>query len=210
MSDTMTIEVYFDLICPWCLIGKRHLATALQRFRAAHPATAVHVVWRSAPLLPDTPPAGLPYDEFYERRLGGKAAVAARRAQVQAAAGMAGFQFNFDAIRTMPNTLAAHRLLRLAQDYGKPEQEDALLERLFAAYFLEGHDIGDATVLAGLARDCGLAMAIPGAASTPTEPRRAPPLSGVPCFVFNGRQAVSGAQPPEIMLATMQDSRVAV
>ncbi|HEX6736074.1 MAG TPA: DsbA family protein, partial [Azonexus sp.] len=147
----MTIEVHFDLICPWCLIGKRHLATALQRFRELHPDVSPRIVWTACPLLPDTPPQGLPYDAFYERRLGGKTAVAARRAQVQAAAATAGFQFNFEAIRVMPNTLPAHRLIRQVQQHGAPEQVETLIEKLFTAYFLDGCDIGNTDVLAGLA-----------------------------------------------------------
>src|SRR5574340_1696432 len=67
------IEVQFDLICPWCLIGKRHLTSALQQFRRLRPDVPVDIVWAPVELLPGTPLEGLPYQAFYERRLGGAA-----------------------------------------------------------------------------------------------------------------------------------------
>lgn len=195
MTPRLDIAVHFDLICPWCFIGKRHLDTALARFRRARPEVAVDVQWVAHELLPDTPPEGLPYQAFYERRLGGPAAVAARRAQVQAAAHSAGIPFAFDRITSMPNTRLAHRLLAESASSGST---GALLERLFAAWFIEGQDIGDPAVLARLA-------AAPAAAGHRQRVVLAEDASttGVPHFVFNDRVAVSGAQPPEALLECM-------
>jgi len=69
MHASLAITVHFDLICPWCLIGRHHLRHALDRFSRSHPEAVVNVEWLSYPLLPEIPAAGLPYQSFYERRL---------------------------------------------------------------------------------------------------------------------------------------------
>ena len=75
----LDVEVWFDFICPWCLIGKRHLESALRSVEAAHREVAFDLRWHARPLLPDTPPDGVPFVEFYRRRLGSADAVAARQ-----------------------------------------------------------------------------------------------------------------------------------
>ena len=199
MTPRLDIQVHFDLICPWCFIGKRHLDAALTRFRQARPDVVVDVLWVAHELLPDTPPEGLPYQAFYEKRLGGSTAVATRRAQVQEAARTAGLRFAFEQIASMPNTRRAHRLLTESTSSGTAS---ALIERLFAAYFIEGQDIGDPAVLDRLA------AAIP-AEGRDTDHRQRVALAertaaiGVPLFNFNDRVSVSGAQPPELLLDRM-------
>ncbi|TVO63596.1 DsbA family oxidoreductase [Denitromonas ohlonensis] len=199
MTHTLNVQVHFDLICPWCFIGKRHLDTALARFAEARPEVAIEVLWIAHELLPDTPPEGLPYQAFYEKRLGGPAAVAARRAQVQAAARSAGIHFAFDQIASMPNTRRAHRLLTESASSGNT---GALIERLFTAWFVEGQDIGDSEVLSRLA------CAAPADRSA-TDLRQRVVLAerttttGVPLFVFNERVTLSGAQPPDALLDGM-------
>ncbi|MCB1963799.1 MAG: DsbA family oxidoreductase [Rhodocyclaceae bacterium] len=199
MTPRLDIAVHFDLICPWCFIGKRHLDTALARFGQARPEVAIDLRWVAHELLPDTPPEGLPYQAFYERRLGGPADVAARRAQVQAAAHSAGISFAFDRITSMPNTRLAHRLLTESASTGTT---GALIERLFTAWFIEGQDIGDPAVLARL-------TTAPADDRTGDELRQhvvlaaRPTMTGVPHFVFNDHVAVSGAQPPEVLLDRM-------
>lgn len=209
MTPAPTIEVYFDLICPWCLIGKRHLATALEKFRQARPEVVPRVVWQSYPLLPDTPVEGLPYQEFYVRRLGSPAAVAARRAQVQEAARPAGIQFAFDRISVMPNTLAAHRLIAWVESRGGHDQAEQLIEKLFTAYFMAGKNIGDRSILLDLAAECGIA-AEPRAMDDdlPEAPgsQNRRHVSGVPFYIFNNRLAISGAVPPESLLEAMLES----
>lgn len=214
MSTTLAIDVHFDLICPWCLIGKRHLRTAVEQFHHLHPDVDVTVDLRSHQLLPDTPPAGIPYQEFYERRLGGPAAVAARRAQVQAAARAAGIEFAFERIALMPNTQLAHRLIDCAGEFGSAEQVADLIERLFAAYFMEGRNIGALPVLLAIAAEAGFpATAIEARLATPEAGDRFRArlaadtgISGVPFFVFNDRLAVSGAHPPASLLAAMEQA----
>ena len=215
MSSTLAIDVHFDLICPWCLIGKRHLRTAVEQFRHAHPDIDVALNWRSHQLLPDIPAAGIPYQVFYERRLGGPAAVAARRAQVQAAARAAGIELAFERIALMPNTQLAHRLIDCAGEFGGAEQVADLIERLFAAYFMEGRNIGALPVLLAIATEAGFPataiearLAAPGAGDR-FRARLATAnagISGVPFFVFNDRLAVSGAHPPASLLTAMEQA----
>ena len=199
----LTLDVFFDFVCPWCLIGKRHLAAALERFARLRPEVDVELRWRSHVLLPHTPPGGLPYQSFYLARLGSAEAVAARRAQVRQAGRAAGIQFAFERIAVLPNTAAAHALVARAGAQCTPAQHAGLIERLFCAYFLEGEDIGDTAVLARQARACGLdpeRLASADAHAAPHTAGEAEVALGVPTFVFNEALALSGAQLPEVLL----------
>jgi len=208
MNTNLTIDVYYDLICPWCLIGKRNLSAALEQLKATRPDLEPHVVWHSFPLLPDTPLQGLPYQEFYERRLGGPAAVTARRAQVREAARRAGVDLDFEAIQVMPNTLAAHALVTQVSRNSDAARSEALIEALFVAYFQQGRDIGDVEVLLAIAAECGCTVSLQqlAAASAATGADARHDVSGVPFYVFNERFTLSGAHPPEMLLEAMQRS----
>ena len=133
-------------------------------------------VWHPVQLLPDVPEQGLPFAEFYERRLGSPEAVRQRRQQIALAARRAGLELDLTAIQRMPNTARAHDLLRRVATLGEPALYEALLERLFAAYFQRGEDIGDAATLRRLAAEVGvpsdrLADATPDdACPAPAEP----------------------------------------
>nr|WP_239482074.1 DsbA family oxidoreductase [Pseudomonas insulae] len=205
----MRIEVAFDFICPWCLIGKRQLDRALAQLRSSHPQVQVELVWQGVQLLPNIPTQGEPFAAFYLKRLGSPEAVRLRQAQVQQAAAAAGLEINLVGIERMPNTADAHRLLQLASAVATPAQCEALLERLFAAYFQRGEDLGDRATLLAIAVSCGLAPSIVvdclrgdalpffGAVSG---------ASGVPYFVIDRRFAVSGAQPADVLLATLREA----
>ncbi|MBI2277939.1 MAG: DsbA family oxidoreductase [Dechloromonas sp.] len=206
MNQDLTIDLHFDLICPWCLIGKRHLADALHQLQATRPDLRPRVIWHSFPLLPDTPLAGLPYQEFYERRLGGPAALAARRAQVAEAGRRAGLEFAFDKIAVMPNTRAAHALIGLIARRGNDALTERLIEALFVGYFMDSRDIGDIAVLIDIAAECGVAVSLQQLVSAPAPASRRQAehaVSGVPYYVFNDRLALSGAHPPETLLQAM-------
>ncbi|MGY2492884.1 DsbA family oxidoreductase [Cupriavidus sp. CP313] len=218
MNDSLTLSVdaYFDLICPWCLIGKRHLDTAIAQLARERPDVAVNVVWRSYPLIPGTPPAGLPYRDFYVARLGSPEAVRARQAQVCAAAQEAGLTLALDRIEVFPSTLLAHRLVRFARQQAGAEAASALIGQLFTRYFVEAQNIGDPQVLRQALEACGI--------PTPTADAPVhhdldwlPPLRdaedlplqtglGVPHFIFNGKHSVSGALPPAALLGAMRDA----
>jgi len=195
-AASLSVEVWFDLICPWCLVGKRQLEQALAEFRRLHPRHEVAVHWRSQPLLPDIPPQGLPFQEFYLRRLGSAETVAARQAQVRAAGSKLGLDFDFSTIALMPNTRAAHALIADAQAQCDAVTVDALVEDLFVAHFMRGLNLDHGEFLDGLARRHGITRS-DGAPAFP------PMASGVPLFVANRSHALSGAQPPQRLLAMM-------
>lgn len=202
-STSVQVDVYFDLICPWCWIGKTHLDTARRLLAEHQPDVQVEVRWHSVQLIPQTPPQGWPYQAFYEHRLGGPEAVRARRAQVQAAAARAGLTIHHERIAVFPNTWRAHRLLAFAaQQY--PDRYEALLNDLFEAYFMQGLDIGDPQMLASLAQTHGVDSAAAETFEAPPVWSMPDGVNGVPLFVFNQRQAASGAQSPEVLLATLQ------
>ncbi len=209
MSRTLRIEVYFDFICPWCLIGKRQLERALAQLHASQPEVTVELRWCGVQLLPAVPAAGLPFTQFYLQRLGSAEAVRQRQAQVQQAAAAVGEHIALASISTMPNTADAHRLLEFALDQGGAAQRDALLERLFAAYFHHGEDLGARETLLAIAEACGFARAaaescLHGDASPFVGQDAGIGAMGVPYFVFDRRVALSGAQPAEVLLGALR------
>lgn len=204
MSETnqpFAIDVVSDVVCPWCFIGKRHLEAALAQ---AGDVPAVVVRWHPFELNPDLPAEGVARREYLERKFGGPGRAAQIYGRVREAGERAGIAFDFDAIERQPNTREAHRLIAWAQASG---DADALVERLFAAYFVEGRFIGDHDELARLAAEAGIDEAAARAwlasevgrteIAQAEERARSLGITGVPFFIFDGRVALSGAHPPE-------------
>ncbi|MDR7135812.1 putative DsbA family dithiol-disulfide isomerase [Lysobacter niastensis] len=204
-KSKVTIGIHFDLICPWCFIGKRHFEAARARLVQKYPAVVVESVWQPVQLLPEVPEQGLPFAQFYERRLGSPQAVRQRRQQIEMAARKAGLELDMAAIQRMPNTARAIDLLRRVATLGQPALYEALLERLFVAYFQRGEDIGDAATLRSLAEEVGVAsdqlgdVKLDYACNAPAESA----VPGVPHFVFNGRLSLSGAHDAAILFDAM-------
>ena len=198
----MHIDIFSDTICPWCFIGKRRLERAL----AERPQADLTVRWRAFQLNPDMPEAGMERQRYLELKFGGAAGAETVYARVRAAGDSEGIAFAFDRIARTPNTVASHRLIRFAA--GR-EREDAVVQALFDAYFLRGEDIGDAEVLSAAAAAGGLdpdearafleGDAEAEAVRSEDATARQAGINGVPCFIFNGKYALSGAQPPEVM-----------
>jgi predicted DsbA family dithiol-disulfide isomerase len=198
----MQIEIFSDVVCPWCYIGKRRLDAVL----ASDPDRDLRVTWRPYQLYPQIPEEGLPRDEFMKARFGPDAdAGSIYRRIVQEAQGV-GLELDFSRIRRAPNTFRAHRLLSWAES--TPRQHE-LAEVLFRYYFREGRDVGDPAELARAAGEAGL-DAEAAAAMLATEDEadkvrqelqlgQAAGISGVPCFVLGGRFAIPGAQPEDVM-----------
>jgi predicted DsbA family dithiol-disulfide isomerase len=196
----MRIDIYFDTICPWCFIGKRRFERAL----AARPVPGVEVHWRPYQLNPDIPREGLDRQTYLSLKYGSPS----RARQIFDTIARAGHAerigFSFDAIFRTPNTLDSHRLVRYA---GRAGRGGSVVEALFQAYFFHGEDIGDRGVLGRVARQCGFdgaafdAYIASGADidEVHAEDLRARRMGvdGVPCFVIDGRYAISGAQEPE-------------
>jgi predicted DsbA family dithiol-disulfide isomerase len=199
------IDVVSDAICPWCWIGKRHLESALARLADAGQGFEVH--WRAFQLNPDMPGEGLERAAYRAAKFGSLERSRELDTQVAAAGAAAGLEFRLDRQRRTPNTVDAHRLIRRAGGIGGEARQDAVVERLFRAYFQDGHDIGDRAVLAELASEAGLEDAASflasdeGAAEVRAEDSafRRLGISGVPSFALAGHILFSGAVPPERM-----------
>lgn len=212
LHNTLNIEVYFDFICPWCLIGKRQLDQALALLRAERPGLQVTLRWRGVQLLPQLPAGGEDFNAFYLQRLGGEQALRLRQAQVREAAAGVGVTLDFGRIPRMPNTADAHRLWQRAGELGTPEQCEALLESLFACHFQQGGDLGDCHTLLDLAAAAGFATdALVGGLEGDGSPfcgtAEGAASRGVPSFVLGGR-VLSGAQPVERLLASLRQAVV--
>jgi predicted DsbA family dithiol-disulfide isomerase len=211
-AGTMTIDVISDVVCPWCYIGKRRLEGALAQWAAAHPdAPEPRVKWRPFQLNPTLPETGMSRREYVKRKFGDQGAATYER--VAAVGRDVGIPFAFDAIERQPNTLAPHALIGAAGELGI---QDAMVETLFRAYFLDGRDMTDRATLVELATAAGMSRAQAETVLDSPEARESAALederarelgvSGVPFFVFNGRLAVSGAHPAETLLQAMTEA----
>jgi predicted DsbA family dithiol-disulfide isomerase len=205
MSRVLDIEMGFDLVCPWCLIGLRNLQHAVADLRAEQADVQLGLTWHGVQLLPHAPANGWPFMDFYRKRLGGDEAVRRRQAQVSEAARSAGVTINYDRIDTMPNTGDAHRLLALAAELGSQQQRDALLENMLVGYFERGDDLGNGHTLLAYAKDCGFSEQQMAPVLEGANPyKSATAVSGVPYFAINGKIVATGAQPAPLLLAAMR------
>lgn len=199
----MQIDIFSDVICPWCFIGKRKLERAL----AEAGVDDASITWRAFQLNPDMPPQGMDRREYLETKFGGARRADEFYARIADAGREVGIDFAFDRIPRTPNTVDAHRLIRRALD---TDSQGRLVDALFDAYFLNGENIADPRVLARLGIEAGLSdnadtlvawlAGDAQAEEVREEDRQARELgiSGVPCFIFDRRYAVSGAQPVEV------------
>ena len=209
MSRRLQIDVFFDFICPWCLIGKRQLEHAQVQFLSRHPDVKITTVWHGTQLLPQLPVQGEPFADFYRKRLGNADAVTMRQAQVQQAAGAVGLAIDLSRIETMPNTADAHRMFERVSELGNTAQREMLLERLFAAYFLRRENLGCRETLLDIARSCGVdTNVVLDCLKGDGTPFEGSPdaTSGVPSFQFDRRMTVIGAQPAQALLAAMNQA----
>lgn len=208
---TLRLDVWSDIACPWCYIGKRHLEKALEIFPHRD---AVEIVWRAFELDPSAPQLADPAISYAER-LATKYRMDVQTAQgridqMTAVAAKDGLDFRFDRVRP-GNTFDAHRLLHWAHEQHK---QDALKERLLRAYMTEGQAMSDREGLVRLAKEVGLDEAAARevlSADTYAKEVRADEslagelgISGVPFFVMGGRLGVSGAQPAEVLLGALE------
>ncbi|SFB07563.1 Predicted dithiol-disulfide isomerase, DsbA family [Collimonas sp. OK607] len=206
----LQIEVGFDLICPWCLIGKVSLDKAISRFTEQYPSVEVNVKWHGVQLLPDVPKNGLPFQAFYEKRLGSLQAMSLRQQQVNDAAAKVGFRINFDRIKTFPNTAKAHALLTCMSNFIGEEEYKKTLDRLFHGYFFFGEDIGSDELLYSVAQAAGIGKKmfdewLEQPESNILTDGYLTQIRGVPHYVFNQKTEISGAQSPEQIFAVMQN-----
>lgn len=205
----MKVEIWSDVVCPFCYIGKRKFEMALDGFGAKD---KVEIEWKSFQLDPEMDNSeGLNVHEYLGKRKGGTTADGKRMNDGMAAiAAEVGLQYNFD-IAIINNTLAAHRLLHWAKEGGK---QNELKERIFKAYYTEGKDTADYDTLVALATEIGLdgeeARTVLEENKYETEVLQDQQqayqvgVQGVPFYVFNNKYAVSGAQSPEVFKQVLQ------
>ena len=194
------IDLFSDVVCPWCFIGKRRLEQAI----AARPRRGVAIQWRAFQLNPDMPRDGMHRQHYIEAKFGGPERAKQIYNNIRDAGESVGLGFTFEKINRTPNTIVAHRLIYWATHQ---EQADPVVENLFRAYFFDGRDIGCIDVLGEIASESGLdgdaakayLRSQHGHREVAAETRYAYEngITGVPCFIFNRRYAVAGAQEPE-------------
>jgi len=202
------LDILSDPICPWCYIGKSHLFRALE----AHPDHPFTLEWHPFRLNPDMPADGMDRRAYLEAKFGGRDGAVRAYAPVAEAAEAAGLALKLDGIARTPSTLDAHRLIHWA---GLEGRQTPVVQALFAAYFEQGRDIGDAAVLTDIAEGCGMDREMVSrlldtdADADDIRARDAHArdrgVTGVPTFVIAQQSAVSGAQPPEMWAQVIEE-----
>ncbi|MFM9986191.1 MAG: DsbA family oxidoreductase [Flavobacteriales bacterium] len=209
MTEKIKVEIWSDVVCPFCYIGKRHFENALQSFEGKED---VEIIWKSFQLNPDqVTDTSITIFESLARSKGWSAEQTKNTtSHVTEMAANAGLKYDFDKI-VVANTFNAHRLIQFAKTKNKGDEME---ERLFKAYFMEGKNIDDMDTLALLGQECGLE---PAEIATMLESEQFKTevtndileasqigVRGVPFFVFDRKYAVSGAQPEAAFLQTLQ------
>lgn len=209
-AEPMTVDVVSDVVCPWCYLGKRRLELALEQAEDIE----VEVRWRPFQLDPTIPDEGVDREDYFREKFGDLTRVAAIHERLKELGDGVGIRFAFERIARTPNTLDAHRLIRWASIEGAGE---AVVEKLFSLFFEDGADLGDIDVLV----EAAVAVGLPGdlvrrllesdadrdevREEIATAQRIG--VTGVPCFVIDGRYAVMGAQEPEAIVAALRQAR---
>jgi len=199
----MKIEIVSDVICPWCYIGKRRLEKAL----ALIPELKPEIHWLPFQLNPDMPREGVERAEYRKAKFGSVERGRQLDARVAAEGKAEGIAFAFDRMQRTPNTVAAHRLIALAQKQGVGQ---AVVDSLFKAYFEDAEDIGDAAVLNRISVE----NQIKGWPHNADEKEvaaleasmRGFGISAVPTFLFDRKFGVSGAHPPESLAEAIREA----
>jgi len=205
-GQPIIIEVVSDVVCPWCFIGKRRLEKAL----ALLGRKDVRVHWKPFELNPDAPKEGMNRTAYRARKFGSVAHAQQLEAHVVEAGAEEGIGFHFDRIERVPNTFDAHRLIWLA---GQEGGQEAVVENLFRAYFIDAEDVGKPEVLQRIGVQSGLdpgrveqlLAGDSGRNEVLAEERkaRAQGVNGVPTFFANGEPVMSGAQRPELLASVL-------
>ena len=206
-NQPVRIDVVSDVVCPWCFIGKHRLEKAL----ALKPDIAVEVHWRPFFLNDWIPREGISREQYLTTKFGSPERYKGIAQRVTAAAAAEGLVYASDKMTRQPNTLDCHRLIRWAEGIGKAAE---MKQRLMDLYFTEGADLTNRAVLVQAAADVGLDPDDVGAAlasdqdvaqiEQDAQSAKEAGIEGVPCFIFGGKFAVSGAQEPEYLAAAIE------
>ncbi|MGI6853082.1 DsbA family oxidoreductase [Mesorhizobium sp. 1B3] len=203
-KQSVVVDVVSDVICPWCFVGQKRLDSAA----AALPDIDVDIRWRPYQLDPTIPAGGKDRRRYMIDKFGSEERIQQIHQRLERLGVDEGIKFAFDAIKVTANTLDAHRVIRWA-GAADPEVQNRLVRRLFQLNFEEGADIGNHEVLIAAAREAGMDAAVVETllptdadadavrAEIATASRMG--ISGVPCFLLEGKYAVMGAQDPEAL-----------
>ena len=211
----MRVDIVIDTVCPWCYLGQRRFARAM----AERPGLRPEIRWRPFRIDRAIPAAGRDREADLAARFGGVERAKRHLTALEKAGAREGVAFRFDLIRRTPNTLDSHRLIAFAARSGAAE---ATVDRLFRAFFIEGRDIGERSLLAEIGHEAGFERksverllrdeADRSRILAEDEGIRSLGVKGVPCYIVEGRYAISGAQSPEVFLRIIdlarQDMRV--
>ena len=207
MKDVLTVDIYSDVVCPWCYVGKRRFERALSHL----PQVAVQVTWRPFELNPTLPQEGVDRTSYLEAKFGSLDSYQRLEQQVAAAGASEGIDFAFDKMRRTPNTFLAHRLIWYA---GQRGHQQAIVDGLFQAYFEQGADLGSISILTDVAESVGLDVGRFLGSEEGTAEVKAEEAAGhrlgiraVPYFVLNKIYGISGAQPVEVFVGAMENIR---
>jgi len=199
----MKIEVVSDVICPWCYIGKKRLEKAL----ALIPGLKPEIHWLPFQLNPDMPREGIARAEYRKAKFGSVERGRQLDARVAAEGKGEGIAFSFERIQRTPNTVAAHRLIALAQKQGAGQK---VVDALFKAYFEDAKDIGDSKILEEISNHCGVKGWPEGVDDKEVAALEASMrgfgISAVPTFLFDRKFGVSGAHPPESLAEAIREA----
>ena len=213
MPAPVRIDLVADFVCPWCWLGWRNWMAA----KKLAPDIRSEVSWRPYELDPTLPEEGAPYRDYMKAKFSGQNAEhwKAMRTHLEAAAPEAGIDFRFDSIARRPSTINAHRVIRWARGQSA-KKADAVAEGLFAAFFRDGRDIGDTSVLTGIAADAGLDREIVADLLASDRDKadvreeanffRQLGVTGVPSFIFEGQFAVPGAAEPQVLADALRQA----
>lgn len=204
------VEIYSDVVCPWCYIGKRRFEAALSRLGRRDD---IEVVWRPYQLDPTAPSTPSPVLDTYARKFGRPEQAFRIIEHVTEVAAQEGLEFHLDEAQRA-NTFDAHRVLWLAEHEGGAALQNAVKERLLRAYFTEARDVGDHATLTTLASEAGmyeeqvreLLASDKGAGEVRREIAHgvAQGVSAVPTFVIGGGFAIPGAQDPDVFVRALE------
>jgi predicted DsbA family dithiol-disulfide isomerase len=206
----LQLDVWSDVVCPWCYLGKRRLAAGL-----AKAGVTAEIAWHAFELSPELPPAGLPLEEHWGKRFG-MDRMRQMDAKMTELGKADGIDFHFERRTRAANTRLAHRIIRIAHDLGGAALQDQVVEACFHANFVDGVDISDREALLAALAATSLDIAALRARLDDAEIEKAVladehlaheiGISGVPFFIANGKLAVSGAQPVEVFANFVRDA----
>ncbi len=211
--NNVSIDIFSDVVCPWCYIGKRNLEKALKIITSNRDDLNISVNWRAFQLNPALPMGGVSRQEYTASKFGGRENAKAIYDRVRLAAEQVGLTLHFDEIIVQPNSTKMHELIYASKETALT---DDLIEALFKAFFIDGEDLSKKENIGKIARDIGMSDEViraaiesdnyAGRVSEDIEESQRLGISGVPFYVINAEIGLSGAQTSEIIAKTILDT----